>query len=1139
MLRLNTFIVLLFVLLLASVKDLKASHAMGADLTYRCLGPDSIPGSFKYELTYSFYRDCLGISAPFAIDIQITNSCSFVVNDFLLIPKPGSPTQISPLCPSELSTCNGGTFSGIEEWIYTGIVSLPGTCTDWTFSHAENARNFAITTLISSPPFGSGSLFVYSTLNNMGGICNDSPTFSNKPIPYACVGQRFCFNHGAYDAQGDSLSYELIKPRIGSNLYDTVSYFPGYSATQPVLSNPPMSFNSLTGDFCMNPIQIDVTVLAVLVKEYRNGVLIGQVERDIQLTVLPCSNLLPVLTGINGAPFFNDSVCAEDQFCFFIRSIDLDDTNTTTISWDNSIPGATLTTFGGHRDSAVFCWTPKTSDIRASPYCFTVSVSDDNCPYIGVQVFSFCIKVNGVAPNAGPDQILSCNATTNLLGSATGGDGNYNYTWNPGAINLQQLNNVGIGTYYLSVSSAGCSNTDTVTIIPGIDMPSVNFSFANNCSGTPVQFTDLSILNGSTISSWTWDFGDGSIDLNQNPFHQYANNGVYTVTLTVSTPANCSSSFTQQLTVNTNIPTALFAATNVCDKDTMNFVDYSTGATINSWSWNFNDTANSISSSNLQNPSHTFSSPGTFSVSLIVTDINGCQNQVQRNVIVYPAPDASIINQAPVCQGNSILYLDSSVIQSGIISTWFWDFGNGQTSTSQNPLISYYSAGNYSIILNVISEAGCSDIDNAMQIIWPRPIASFIHADDCQGNPIRFTDASLISDSSLLSFNWNLGDNFLTSGKSFTHQYATYGNYLASLIVTSVNGCIDSIQKLVNVYSYPKADIQLNYSCEGESLTLIDKSTVPQGLIASWNWTNGNNYLSNEKNPIHTFSDAGNYNIQLLVTSDFGCQDSVDGILRVVPKPIIDFTTHNVCLGNEVYFTDFSQSTTGAIVQYLWNFGDGESSIDHNPVHIYSSSGLYDVSLTAFNDSGCSNMLVRPDALEIYPLPIASFTNNASDPGNISHLINFVNETSSPGLYYWNFGDGDTSTKYSPSHLYNGIGYYYVSLITIDFFGCMDTTINSIEIKHASNINIPNSFTPNGDNKNDFFQIFTYNVLEISVQIFDRWGIKIVEWNDLNGKWDGRVNGKTAPQETYIYRVVTTDINDKMEERTGHVNLVR
>lgn len=300
----------------------------------------------------------------------------------------------------------------------------------------------------------------------------------------------------------------MITPLTAAN--STVTYLPGYTSTQPVLSSPAAQFSAVAGDLCITPTQTDVTVLAILVNEYRNGVLIGQVERDIQLTVNNCNNFLPFLTGINGAPSFSRTICAGQPFSFYIASIDTNAADSTRITWDQAIPGATFTVTGHKRDSAIFSWTPSSADISSIPKCFTATVMDNRCPYQGLQIFSYCFTVIGVAPNAGVDQTISCNTTTTLNGTATCGSGNYTYTWLPSNTVGQQLTNVGVGTYYLHVKDNVnlCENTDTVRVVPAAGIPAASFNFTNNCSGTPIQFTDQTVVTGGAISQWSWDFGD-------------------------------------------------------------------------------------------------------------------------------------------------------------------------------------------------------------------------------------------------------------------------------------------------------------------------------------------------------------------------------------------------------------------------------------------------------------------------------------------------------------------------------------------------------------------------------------------------------------------------------------------------------
>ncbi len=375
--------ILLFLLLIVfgKAEKLTASHATGAELTYECLGGN------QYRLYYALYRDCVGISAPASVNINYTSSC-FPGGTVNLSPTPFSPTQIAPICPSYSTTCEGGTYTGIEEWIYTGVLTLPGGCADWIFSYAECCRNSSITTVAN---VSSYNLYVFSLLNNSDGNCNNSSIFRNRPVQFVCVGQQFCFSNGAFDIDGDSLRYQLITPLTATGT--PISYYFPYSYSQPVISSPSAVFNPISGDLCIVPTQSDVSTFAVLVSEYRNGVLVGQVERDVQIEVRACNNFIPGMSGLNGTSSYSSVLCAGFSYEFDLFSSDFDAGQTTSISWDSGISGALLTNSGGLRDTAHFTWTPSISDISTTPYCFTATVRDDNCPYLGTRIYTYCLSV--------------------------------------------------------------------------------------------------------------------------------------------------------------------------------------------------------------------------------------------------------------------------------------------------------------------------------------------------------------------------------------------------------------------------------------------------------------------------------------------------------------------------------------------------------------------------------------------------------------------------------------------------------------------------------------------------------------------------------------------------------------------------
>ena len=446
-----------------------------------------------------------------------------------------------------------------------------------------------------------------------------------------------------------------------------------------------------------------------MVNEYRNGVLIGQVERDIQLTVLNCNNFLPTLTGINGTPSFSRNLCADQPFSFYIASIDADAPNTTTITWDFGIPGATLTMTGGQRDSA-FSVGHLHRPTSAGPIALRQPWLTITAPYIGTQIYSLLHRSRcGSGCWTRPGHFLWCHSQPQwkrvrrqwyLLLCVESGK-------HPG----QNLNGVGIGQFVLTVNDGQCTNTDTVNITPGSGVPVANFSFTNNCSGAPIQFTDQTAVGSGSISTWSWNFGDGNTSAQQNPQHQYAANGTYQVTLIVETPTGCSDTIQQQITVNTNIPTAQFTSASVCQGAPMSFTDQSLG-TPNAWSWNFGDPASGSNTSASQNPSHTFSGSGNYTVTLTVTNAAGCTSTVQSNVTVNANPTITV-NNAQICEGQQAV-----ISGPAGFSSYSWNTGSTQSSITVSPTVTT------TYTLTVTDGNGCTASDPATLTVNPLPVAN-------------------------------------------------------------------------------------------------------------------------------------------------------------------------------------------------------------------------------------------------------------------------------------------------------------------------------------------------------------------------------------------------------------------------------
>ena len=263
----------LCILLLSSSKAI-ATHAMGSDLTYRCLGGST------YEITLTIYRDCVGSALTDEQNIEIRSATCGVPN-FIEKADRTSIVELSPLCPAQqpLSTCNGGPLPGVEEHKYTLIYTFPQQCTDWTLSWQLCCRNFAITNSVINT---NTRMYIEANLDNLTVLCNSSPTFTVPPVPYICDGELFFYNNGAVDPDGDSLAFELIDPSdYIFGVPTIIPYQAGFSAQVPMQTTPINSFdfNNQSGQISFTPNGLQQGIVALLVKEYRKGLLIGTTMR--------------------------------------------------------------------------------------------------------------------------------------------------------------------------------------------------------------------------------------------------------------------------------------------------------------------------------------------------------------------------------------------------------------------------------------------------------------------------------------------------------------------------------------------------------------------------------------------------------------------------------------------------------------------------------------------------------------------------------------------------------------------------------------------------------------------------------------------------------------------------------------------
>ncbi len=278
-----------FSLIPASTNRVYATHAAAADVYFTWIGGNS------YIFRVYFYRDCSGVSEPGTVVLN-AQGCS--QNLGISLPKAGSSTgtEVPPICFLGTSTCNGGSVFGTKEYVYAAIYTLPVACATWTFSYSICCRNCAISNIVNPC---SQSQYFFATYNSVVAPNNTLLRFNTAPFPFRCVDAPFCIDLSASDADGDSISYALSTPQTSAGGF--VSWQSGYSATNPIPSSPASTFNSTTGQFCINPTFQGQYVMAVRAYEWRRFpagtgpyVQIASVQRDMQVNMVPCPCLFPL-----------------------------------------------------------------------------------------------------------------------------------------------------------------------------------------------------------------------------------------------------------------------------------------------------------------------------------------------------------------------------------------------------------------------------------------------------------------------------------------------------------------------------------------------------------------------------------------------------------------------------------------------------------------------------------------------------------------------------------------------------------------------------------------------------------------------------------------------------------------------------
>ncbi len=659
--------------------------------------------------------------------------------------------------------------------------------------------------------------------------------------------------------------------------------------------------------------------------------------------------------------------------------------------------------------------------------------------------------------------------------------------------------------------------------------PMVDFiaSQTSGCNTVSTIFTDRS--NGS--NAWQWDFGDGIFSTEQNPSHVYTQTGSYNVSLKAINGEGCALTLVKQAYINVNIATANFAysVANRCLPTRVNFQNNSdgNGRLVYKWQFGTGDT------SSLQNTVYTYPSGGTYRAKLTVSNEFGCEDTFSTSITVAnPVSATFTANTTASCKAPAAIQFTN---QSLANNNYTWSFGDTTFSSASSPMHIFNDTGSFTVKLVVRNNNGCTDSltkINYINII--KPFVAFDNLPDsgCTGFNKHISVSSAGTDS-ITNYLWNFGDGGTSTISDPSHIFSGERYFTISLITTGASGCRDTavLENAVRTGFKPVADFSsdVQIACSQTQINFIDQT---QGSVTQWQWNFGDNAQEFQQNPQHRFSDTG-YLAAELITLNGGCADTATKLRYVYIKPSVskfklDFNCQNP---SQFLFTNLAIGADS----WLWNFGDSTTSTELNPVHVYSDTGTYTVSLITHNTAtGCDGYKAK-GVITTKAVPVFFASDSViCKEGEVTFTSTLA--SSDVSRFFWYFGDGsfESTLENRVTHQYEQPGMYSIKLVTLNLANCRDSIIktNYISVKEVkANFGIPVPVVCSG----------TQVQFTDSSQVNPGSSIQSWQWN----YGDGHTDTLTAPpfihsyaaRGSYAVGVKVTDNNGCSDTYTSGVPL--
>lgn len=524
--------------------------------------------------------------------------------------------------------------------------------------------------------------------------------------------------------------------------------------------------------------------------------------------------------------------------------------------------------------------------------------------------------------------------------------------------------------------------------------------------------------------------------------------------IAVHSQAQCKANFSVE---NNNICYAGQPITFIDSSGAYNHVD-----SVVTETWNFGD-GDGYTLSNLTHIDyyriHNYN-PGTYVASLAITTQSGCYDTISKVVYVYAKPVASFSGNANAsCLSSTVNFVNMSAISIGTITKYSWNFGDGQTSTLKTPTHTYTTSNVYHPTLVVESNYGCKSVTDSITLPVTAPPKAYFSsvADSTVDGKINFTNNSYVGDTSV-KFLWYFGDGSTGTDINPVHYYSSYGNYTVKLVVTSsLLNCADSITSNVYVPQVIRTCTPLPAGqniCLGQSIFFNDMygGEIFNDTLLTQIWTYGDGTADTIRSGFHyshphTYATAGVYNVKVENNTIKGCKGTayVNVTVNPIPNIRVTYTVAGCSVPYTVMFYDSTSLAFGTIAENLFNYGDNTASATQPLTHVYATGGPFTTDYKVRSAAGCTDSATLILVMPVKPIADFNFTKDPVDSQKVQFIDASTNGNRSLSGWYWNFGDGQTSSIANPMHIFpNKTATYTVKHAVTGSTGCVSDTISQV-----------------------------------------------------------------------------------------------